>query len=280
MILINICICLSLHFCSPFKAHTHKYKLSMILIGLTGGIGCGKSTVSHFLAPKETKGGGEGAPDSSTPLTPLRERAVIIDADAIVHELQQPNTACVKAIQKEFPAAVDKDGVLNREALGNIIFSDVAARRKLGSIMNKRVMWVIIVRLFQAWWRCKRNQLVVLDVPLLFETGMDKLVTATVVVSSTRELQVSRQVSRNGVTEAVAEQKINAQMPMDAREKKAQYVIKNNGSMAELEGAVVDTRAWVAQNVSPWKLPYILLLGGASLVAAVIAVAVAVTQTR
>jgi dephospho-CoA kinase len=240
----------------------------MILIGLTGGIGCGKSTVSHLLT--------DGASSGPAP----SRRVVTIDADAIVHELQKPNTSCIRAIQKEFPTAVNGEGVLDREVLGNIIFNDVAARRRLGSIMNRRVMWVIIVRLLQAWWRCKRDQLVVLDVPLLFETGMDKLVTATVVVSSTRELQISRQMSRNGITEAAAVLKINAQMPMEARERRAQYIIRNTGSLTELEGAVEEAMVWVHRNVSCWKLPYIVLLGGASLIAVVVAVAVAVTQTQ
>ena len=245
----------------------------MKLVGLTGGIGCGKSTVSRILTASPHHGANSSG-----------DEVVVIDADAVVHRLQRPGTSCVRAIQKAFPTAVSELGVLDREELGRVIFADHAARRRLGAIMNKRIMMAILVELVKVWWRTKRDQLVILDVPLLFETGMDKLVSASVVVSTTRELQVSRQVARNGISEELANQKIDAQMPMDTKERRADYVIQNKSSMEELEKAVNMCKVWAAGHVSPLRFPCMLVsvVGGAFLVVAGVVgavVAVAVVYT-
>jgi dephospho-CoA kinase len=186
----------------------------VLLIGLTGGIGSGKSTVSALLAAKG---------------------AVIIDADAITRELQQPGTDVFAAMVERFgPGIVAADGTLDRAAVADVVFNDAAALKDLTGIVHPAVGVEIARRLEEAR---DTDQLVVLDVPLLVESGRDDL-AALVVVDVDPEIAVSRLVERRGMREADARARMANQVPREERLAKADLVIDNSGTPADLAAQV------------------------------------------
>ena len=149
----------------------------MLLIGLTGGIGSGKSTVSALLA---------------------RRGAVIIDADAITRELQQPGTPVLAAMVERFGSGIlAADGTLDRQAVADIVFADAAALADLNKIVHPAVGAEIADRLRA---EAGTDHLVVLDVPLLVESGRDDL-AGLVVVDVDPEVAVRRLVAQRGMRE-------------------------------------------------------------------------------
>jgi dephospho-CoA kinase len=186
------------------------------VIGLTGGIGTGKSTVARMLAELG---------------------AVVIDSDAIVHELQGPGQPLVAEIAAAFGSDVLRpDGSLDRAALGARVFSDPEARSRLNAIVHPAVGRESLRRLEAA--RARGAALVVLDIPLLFETRLHGTasranlgVEAVVVVYAPRELQIRRQVERNGYDRAEAERRLGAQLPIEEKRRLADHVIDNSGSL-------------------------------------------------
>ena len=192
----------------------------MVVIGLTGGIASGKSTVSRMLREL-------GAP--------------VIDADAIVHELQQPGTPVTMAIAQEFgPEVIGPGGALDRAALGRIIFGDAARRKALEAIVHPAVrqrMWSEVDRL-----RAEGRPAVVLDVPLLIESEIHRTVDRVWVVYIDRDLQRRRLMARDGLSESQADQRIAAQMSLDQKRTFADLVINNRGTL-ELTRSQVEC-AW------------------------------------
>jgi dephospho-CoA kinase len=194
-----------------------------VVIGLTGGIGSGKSTVARML----------------------RELgATVIDADAIVHELQAKGMPMVAELAAAFgPGILTADGALDRKALGAIVFADEAARLKLNSIVHPQVGAEFARRLAAAV--AADTPLVVLDIPLLFE-GRDsgkgsaaaRNVETTVVVWVPEAVQIERQMKRDGCSRAEAEQRVRAQLPLDRKRALADHVIDNSGALAETERQV------------------------------------------
>lgn len=194
-----------------------------VVVGLTGGIGSGKSTVARMLAERG---------------------ATVIDADAIVHELQAPGAPLVDEIARAFgPGVLDADGALDRAALGELAFRDPDARRRLNALVHPKVGAEFARRLQAAL--AAKTPLVVLDIPLLFEareagtggaSGMD--FHAIVVVWVPEALQIERQVARDGCSRADAERRVRAQMPLDRKRELADHVIDNSGTLAETERQV------------------------------------------
>jgi dephospho-CoA kinase len=182
----------------------------VLLIGLTGGIGSGKSTVSAMLA---TKG------------------AVVIDADAITRELQQPGTEVLAAMVERFGEEIlQADGALDRQAVADIVFRDAEALKDLGAIVHPAV-GAEIARRLQA--EQDTDHLVVLDVPLLVESGRDDL-AALVVVDVDPDVAVARLVEHRGMQEADARARMANQVPRADRLAKADLVIDNSGTLADL----------------------------------------------
>lgn len=185
------------------------------VVALTGGIGSGKSTVAGLLAERG---------------------AVVIDADAIVHELQAPGEPLLRRIAEAFgPDLIRADGSLDREALGALVFRDADARKRLGEIVHPAVGAEVARRLAAA--RDAGAALIVLDIPLLFEgrsagTGSAALLDfdATVVVWVPEELQVERQLARERYDRDEALRRIRAQLPLDRKRQLADHVIDNSGS--------------------------------------------------
>ncbi len=198
------------------------------VVGLSGGIGSGKTTVARML---EKLG------------------AVIIDADAIVHELQAPGQPLVDEIAACFgPEVLDAEGSLDREALGDIVFRDPDARQRLGRLVHPRVGAEMLRRLAEA--REANVPVIVLDIPLLFEgrdagTGSAALMDfhATILVWVPRRLQIERQITRDGYDRDEAERRIASQMPLDQKRALADHVIDNSGSLEATERQVQELYA-------------------------------------
>jgi dephospho-CoA kinase len=194
-----------------------------VVIGLTGGIGSGKSTVARMFAQRG---------------------ATVIDADAIVHELQAPGMPMVDELVAAFgPGILTADGALDRKALGAIVFQDEAARLRLNAIVHPQVGAEFARRLGAAL--NAKAPLVVLDIPLLLEgrvsgkgSAAARSVETTVVVWVREAVQIERQMTRDGCTRAEAEQRVRAQLPLDRKRELADHVIDNSGSMADTERQV------------------------------------------
>ena len=193
------------------------------VIGLSGGIGSGKSTVAALFA---------------------QHGARVIDADAIVHELQAPGTPMLGEIASTFgESLILEDGSLDRGALGAIVFRDAEARERLGRIVHPGVRKEMAQRLAEA--HASDPPLILLDIPLLFEgtsAGADTRTTfavdATVLVWVPRDVQIERTVARDACPREEAERRVAAQMPLDAKRSLADHVLDNSGSRSETEAAV------------------------------------------
>jgi len=187
-------------------------------IGLTGGIGSGKSTVARLLAELGAR---------------------VIDADRIVHELQAPGTPLLAEIVQAFgPGILRPDGSLDRPALGAIVFRDAEARTRLNQIVHPRVGEEMARREREA--REAGAPLVVLDVPLLLEgrkagTGTAARLgfDAIVVVWVPEAIQIARTMARDGCSREEASRRIHAQMPLDEKRALADHVIDNAGTPDE-----------------------------------------------
>jgi dephospho-CoA kinase len=193
----------------------------MLLVGLTGGIGSGKSTVSRLLAERG---------------------AVIVDADAITRSLQQPGQPVFEAMVERFgPGIVAPDGTLDRAAVAAIVFADDAARKDLEAIVHPAV-GAEMVRQLQA--HAGTDAIVVYDVPLLVESGKTGY-GAVLVVDIDPELAVARLVEHRGFDEGDARARLANQASRAARRAVADRVLDNSGSMAELEAQVDEVWAWL-----------------------------------
>lgn len=182
----------------------------MLRVGLTGGIGSGKSTVSALLA-------GHGA--------------VVIDYDRLAREVVEPGTPALAAIVERFGTGVlQPDGSLDRPALGSIVFADDAARRDLEGITHT----AIFERAAAIEAGAGEDSVVVHDNPLLVEMGAYRLVDVVVVVDVPVEVQVQRIVANRDLSEADARARIAAQATREERAGVADIIVDNTGPQDEL----------------------------------------------
>jgi dephospho-CoA kinase len=191
----------------------------VLLVGLTGGIGSGKSTVARLL---EKRG------------------AVVFDADLLAREAVEPGTAGHAAVIERFGADVlAPGGELDREALASIVFADPSARRDLEEIVHPEVR-----RLFAESSEAYRNtdRVVVFSAPLLVETGMHTAFEILVVVSATVATQIERLMRQRGMSEASIRARIEAQAPLEDKAAVADFLVDNEGTLDELESQV--DRLW------------------------------------
>lgn len=191
----------------------------MMLVGLTGGIASGKSTVSRMLAERG---------------------ALIIDADEIAHSILEPGGAAYEDVILRFGSEiVGSDGRIDRTRLGDIVFSDGDARRDLESITHQRIFAEILNGVAQSR---DEGTVVVIDAALLVETLPDRGkalgLDALIVVSARPRDQIGRLVSDRAMTEAQAQERISAQLPIEKRLAAADIVLDNRGSLADLETSV------------------------------------------
>jgi dephospho-CoA kinase len=193
----------------------------MILVALTGGIGSGKSTVSQRLAARG---------------------AVIIDADAIVRELQRAGSPLLDRLAERFGAGIIReDGELDRPALAAIVFADDQALADLNAIVHPEVRTEIAIRIAA---ETDTDHIVVVDTPL-FEVTSDVEFAAVVVVDVPPEVAVERLVGQRGLTEADARARITKQIGREERIAKADRVIDNSGDLTALDGAVDELWEWL-----------------------------------
>ena len=178
----------------------------MKLIGLTGGAGSGKSTVAAMF----------------------RELgAAIVDADEAAHAVYAPGTPGFDAVAQEFGGEFVRDGAIDRRKLGDRVFKDPAALARLNAIVHPLVRRWMAERTVEAADR--GAEVVIQDVPLLFESGLQGLFSETVLVHVSPSTQVRRLVER-GVPQARAQAMLAAQMPIDEKRALAGHVIDNEGS--------------------------------------------------
>jgi dephospho-CoA kinase len=187
----------------------------MLLVGLTGGIGAGKSTVARLLADRG---------------------AVVFDADDFARQAVQPGTPGHARVLAEFGAeAATPSGQLDREWLGQRVFTDADARRRLEAITHPEV-----ARLFAEAIAPFRNtdRVVVYAVPLLVENQLEQGFDVVVVVSAPETVRVARLAAERGMTEQTVRERVAAQVSDEARERVAHFVIRNEGSEEDLERQV------------------------------------------
>lgn len=176
------------------------------VVGLTGGIGCGKSEAAKHLRSLGAKH---------------------IDADAISRALTAEGGAAIPELRRIFgPEIFRGDGTLDRRALGDLVFSDVASRRALEGVIHPMVQREVMDEIAAA--SAAGVPVTILDVPLLFETGMDVLCDETWTMSVAPAVQVERVRVRDGMSEAQARARIAGQMPMEERNARANRVIDSN----------------------------------------------------
>lgn len=192
----------------------------MILLGLTGSIGMGKSTVAAMFAA---------------------EGVAVFDADACVHALQGPGGALVEAIEQAFPGSTGPAGV-DRAALGAAVLGDDNAMKRLEAIVHPAV-------------RAERERfladhadapMILFDIPLLFETGGEKAVDSVVVVSAPADIQRARVLARPGMTPHKLAAILARQMPDAEKVARADHVIPTGGTMADTEAVVCTVIACLA----------------------------------
>ena len=194
---------------------------AVLLVGLTGGIGAGKSTVSAALAERG---------------------AVVVDADLITRELQEPGTPVFEAMVERFgPTVVAPDGRLDRQAVADNVFHDADALADLNALVHPAVGAEIARRLGDEG---ATDHVVVLDVPLLVESGRDDL-AALVVVDADPEVAVERLVAQRGFPEADARARIARQASRQDRLARADFVIHNDGSRQDLDPQIERCWAWI-----------------------------------
>ena len=193
----------------------------MKLVGLTGGIGSGKSAVAAIL----------------------RELgAEIVDADAASHAVYEPGTPGFSAVVREFGDQYVREGRIDRKALGDLVFKDPDSLRRLNAIVHPLVREWMALRTVEAVDR--GAEVVVQDVPLLFENGLEALFSTTILVWVPPDVQVERLVDGRGFTAERARKVISAQMPIDEKRGRAAHIIDNSGSPQATRAQV--ERLWEA----------------------------------
>jgi dephospho-CoA kinase len=179
-----------------------------VRVGLTGGIGAGKSAVSAILSDLG---------------------AFIVDTDVIAREVVAPNSDGLREIARVWPQAV-RGGALDRGALADVVFADPTARERLNGLLHPHIRRIA----FEREGRAKPGQLVVHVVPLLFETGYDRLVDKSVLVVAPLEQRIARIVARDKLDEARVRARMAAQIEPDRARGVADFVIENDGNLNHL----------------------------------------------
>lgn len=200
------------------------------LIGLTGGIATGKSTVARLLA---------------------RRGAAVVDADLLAREVVAPGSEGLAEIAATFGSSVlAADGSLDRTALGSVVFADPESRRRLEAITHPRIRTLMAERMVAAL--ASGAALVVADVPLLYETGRPEDFEGVLVVYADAATQRRRLGERDGLDATEIERRLAAQMPIDEKRDRATWWIDNSGDELATSDQV---DAWWRMTVGPENCP-------------------------
>jgi dephospho-CoA kinase len=191
----------------------------MRVVGLTGGIASGKSTVTAMF----------------------RELgAQVIDADQVARDVVEPGTPGVEEVARRFPGVVDASGRLDRTELGRRVFADPAERRALEAIVHPRIREEVARRL-EALARAGEH-VALYDAALLIENGLQKGMDGVIVVWAPESLQRARLAARDGLDEAAVTARLRAQLPLADKRAHATWVVDNGGSLDETRAQV--RRIW------------------------------------
>jgi dephospho-CoA kinase len=205
----------------------------MLLVGLTGGIGSGKSTVAAGLAARG---------------------AAVVDADAISREIMEPGGAAFAPVVERFgPGVVGSDGRIDRPAVAALVFGDADALAALNAITHPLIGALMAERMAEA---AARAEIVVLDVPLLNIATRDRFTFgAVLVVDAPEDLAIERLVGQRGFSEADARARMAAQLTREERRRLADLVIDNSGDRSALEVGIDRAWAWLAERAASAPAP-------------------------
>jgi dephospho-CoA kinase len=196
-------------------------------IGLTGGIACGKSTVSAMLVSRG---------------------ALLVDADQIARDVVQPGSPVLEQVAAHFgQAIIQEDGSLHRKKLGEIVFGNTEARKQLENILHPPIRKMIREQM-EVYEKQFPDKLVVVDIPLLFESDLSFMFKEVMVVYVPPYIQVERLMRRDNITESAANNRINAQMSIEEKRKLADIVIDNSGTWEDTLSSV--ERFWLGKGLS------------------------------
>ena len=184
----------------------------MKIIGLTGGIGAGKSTASSIL--KEYG-------------------CIILDADAISREMTSDGSEVLDDIAGTFGPGYVSNGVLDRKALGMLVFNDKNALTKLRSLITDKVADAIMSEI-RTLKKEDKDGIVIIDAPLLFECGLHNITDENWLVSSNMDVRIKRVSARDGLSEQEILSRINSQMPEEEKKSLSQQVLDNSGTVDQL----------------------------------------------
>lgn len=188
-----------------------------MIIGLTGGIASGKSTVSALLVNKGAR---------------------LVDADVIAREVMLPGHKVLAAVVEHFGEDIlFPDGTLNRVKLGDIVFNDPEALKALNQLTHPAIRQEIKERMLTMEQE-DPGKLILVDIPLLFESRLESLFKEIIVVYVPREVQITRLMERNKLSLEEAEARLKAQMDIELKRSKANYIIDNSGDLAHTEHQV------------------------------------------
>ncbi|WP_290033763.1 dephospho-CoA kinase [Ligilactobacillus cholophilus] len=193
------------------------------VLGLTGGIACGKTTASNILREFGAK---------------------IIDGDIVARQLQCKNQIGLNKIVTEFGTEyLLSNGELNRKKLGDLVFNNQKELEKLNQIMSPLIKHEILNELQNL--KQKQVKLIVLDIALLFEGKYERFCTSTMVICTTRERQIKQLMERNHFTKQDAIARIDAQISSKVRNQNADFIIKNDGTFEDLKLKMIK---WLSMN--------------------------------
>ena len=197
-----------------------------MIIGLTGSIASGKSTVSKMLEKK-------GFP--------------IVDADEIARLVVEPGSPVLLEISRAFGQGIlHADGSLNRQKLGERIFSNAEERQKLNGIIHPAIRQEMLRQ--KEHWISTGSNTIIMDIPLLFESKLQSFVDKIIVVSVTPEIQKERLIARNVLSEEEADARIRSQLPIEEKELSADAVLRNDGPVEETENQLMEVLSkWYAK---------------------------------
>ncbi|AZK48081.1 dephospho-CoA kinase [Paenibacillus lentus] len=188
-------------------------------IGLTGGIATGKSTVSQML---------------------VERGAILIDADVIAREVMEPGHPVLLEVRKRFGAGIiQEDGTLNRKKLGEIVFSNPKERKVLNEITHPAIRSEIKMRMAN-YEAAQPGCLIVVDIPLLYESGLESMFEQVMVVYVPREMQLKRLMQRDGLTLEQAEARVGAQLDIERKKERADILVDNSLGLDKTELQIED----------------------------------------
>ncbi|KAJ7031129.1 dephospho-CoA kinase-domain-containing protein [Mycena alexandri] len=208
----------------------------MLVVGLTGGIATGKSSVSNLLKSKQIP---------------------VVDADILARQVVEPGTPALAKIVSFFgPEILQSDGTLDRKKLGSVIFNDEVKRRKLNSIVHPAVRRAMLWGVIKHWLR--GSKYCILDVPLLIEGGLWKLVGQVVVVHCSAEVQLERLMERDNSSREDATSRLNSQLAIAEKVQYADRIVDNSGSVQDLEAHVNELVESLDRDVGwTWRLSWV-----------------------